>query len=80
MKNKNLTGERIRKLRRSQIPPLSQADLARAASSRGAPLSQDAISLIEHGLRSVSDIELVIIAKCLNVSAATLLGERRKST
>lgn len=78
MKRKNLTGERIRRLRLSKRPRISQTALAHCASRFGAPLNQDTISLIEHGLRSVSDIELVAIARCLGVTAADLLGEPRR--
>ena len=74
--NKNLTGKRIRNLRQEQVPPMSQAELAHAATKLGAPLNQDTVSLIENGLRSVSDIELVAIARCFKVPAAELLGER----
>ncbi len=71
-KHKNVTGVRIRVARLNKTPPMSQADLARCASrhgaSLGASLDQAAISRIEHQTITVTDYELIAIARCLGVS------------
>ena len=76
MKSRNMSGSRVRRLRLLQVPAMSQTALAACVKRHGVRLNQDAISLIEHGLRAVTDIELVALARCLGVPAATLLGER----
>ncbi len=67
-KHKNVTGVRIRVARLNKTPPMSQADLARCASRHGASLDQAAISRIEHQTITVTDYELIAIARCLGVS------------
>jgi hypothetical protein len=71
-KHKNVTGIRIRVARLNKNPPLSQVDLARCATRQGASLDQAAISRIEHQTITVTDYELIAIARCLGVSVDSL--------
>lgn len=72
---KNLTGGRIEQARRACRPAVSQMQLARMLARRKITLGQTAISRIEKRQRGVLDLELAAIAKCLQVSIASLFGE-----
>ena len=69
---KNLCGPRVKQARRLQ--GLSQSDLAARLQVEGVIIERDSISRIEIGTRFIADYELLIIAKCLNVSPEWLLG------
>lgn len=73
--SKNLIGQRIKIARAMSKPPISQADLLARLQINGLPISQATLSKIENGDRVVSDIELVAIAKGLEVDILWLLGE-----
>ncbi len=70
---KNIIGQRIKILRATQTPHLSQADLLAHIHLQGWQLSQSTLSKIENGKRLVSDSELIILSKALNVSLMWLL-------
>lgn len=57
------------------IQQLSQSDLAARLQVERVMLERDSISRIEIGTRFVSDYELKIIAKVLNVNVEWLLSE-----
>lgn len=63
----NLLGERIAQLRKKS--GLSQNSLARELQLLGVNLNKNAVSNIELGKRSISDIELFEIIAALHVSA-----------
>ena len=68
----NLCGKRV-KLARVETE-LKQVELAAALSvEHNIEITQKGISNIEIGVRRVTDIELVALAKVLNVSASWLL-------
>ena len=69
---KNLCGDRVHQARTRQR--ITQADLAARLQIYGAIIERDSISRIEIGTRFVADYELMILAKCLNVSPLWLLG------
>jgi len=69
----NLSGTQIRIER--ERAHLSQEQLAARLQLMEINLSQKAISRIETGERVVADYELFSIAKVLNVSVYTLLGD-----
>ncbi|MCL2197471.1 MAG: helix-turn-helix domain-containing protein [Defluviitaleaceae bacterium] len=69
----NISGSAIRKER--ELLRLSQEQLAAKIQLEGINLNQKAISRIESGARVIADYELRGIAKVLNVTACTLLGE-----
>lgn len=69
---KNISGERIREARIKLR--LSQSDLAARLQVKGVILERDSISRIESGTRFVSDYEIVVLSKVLNVPILWLLG------
>lgn len=75
---KNISGDRIREAR--VIQRLSQSDLAARLQIEGVTLERDSISRIEVGTRFVSDYELKIFAKVLNVNIEWLLDETPRAT
>lgn len=74
-KPKNLVGERVRQARLAHQPPLHQADLAAAlAEALGRPkFDRATVARVEAGDRIVSDVELVALAKALDVNVSWLL-------
>ena len=66
----------MRKARRANQPPLTQADLAARVRDLGVPLNFNAVSKIERGVREVLDYELKAIGEALNVPLKWLLDEK----
>ena len=66
----------MRVYRAMQKPPLSQANLLAKIHLNGLEISQSTLSKIENEERSVSDSELLAIAKAMNVDILWLLGEK----
>lgn len=73
---KNISGDRIHQARTAKR--LSQADLAAQMQVNGVIIEREAISKIETGDRFVTDYELMIFAKVLNVSVDWLLDNQNK--
>lgn len=71
---KNICGERIREAR--VIRRITQSELAARMQTEGIVLERDSISRVEIGTRFVSDYELLVFAKVLNVDIKWLLSER----
>ena len=71
----NICGQRVRQARLIKKPFLSQNNLAAKMQLDGFGVTSDAISRIELRKRHVTDLELVALAKILNVSTAWLLEE-----
>ena len=71
----NLIGARVRKARLSKTPKITQLKLATLLQLEGIDVDQAQISKLENGTRPVRDIELVMLAKILGVSASWLLNE-----
>lgn len=69
---KNICGDKVHEARTRQR--ITQADLAARLQICGAIIERDSISRIEIGTRFVADYELLVLAKCLNVSPLWLLG------
>lgn len=69
---KNISGDRIREAR--QKKRMSQTDLAARMQVEGILIERDSISRIEIGTRFVTDYELPVFSKVLNVSVNWLLG------
>jgi transcriptional regulator with XRE-family HTH domain len=78
MKAKNLCGKRVKLARIGK--DMKQVDLSAALSvDYAVEISQKAISRLERGVRPVNDIELVSLAKLLDVTTSWLLfGENSK--
>ena len=70
----NISGENIAYFRKQMQPKLSQRAFADRLQLCGIDVDKNAIQRIECGKRFVTDIELVCIAKLLNVSVLDLLG------
>lgn len=73
---KNISGDRIHQARTAMR--LSQADLAARMQVNGVTIEREAISKIETGDRFVTDYELMVFAKVLNVSMEWLIGLDQK--
>ena len=73
---KNISGDRIHQARTAMR--LSQADLAARMQVNGVTIEREAISKIETGDRFVTDYELMVFAKVLNVSMEWLTGQDQK--
>lgn len=69
---KNICGQRIKDAR--QKKRLTQAQLAAWLQLNGVIIERDSVSRIEIGTRFVTDYELKIISKLLNVPVDYLLG------
>lgn len=64
----NICGIRIKELRLSYSPPLSQRALADKMQLLGIDLDKNAIQRIESGQRFITDIELLSFAKLFNTN------------
>lgn len=69
----NICGMEIRAYRLSTSPKTSQRMLADMLQREGLDLDKNAIYRIENGKRFVTDIELKIISKVLNIDYEILL-------
>lgn len=70
---KNIVGVRVKKARKAAKPPITQNDLVARLQLHNMNIDQSGLSKLESGQRPVSDIEVVAIAKALNVSVNWLL-------
>ena len=68
----NICGEKVAQYRKSLR--ISQRELADRLQLLGLDVDKNAIQRIEAGKRFVTDIEMVALAKVLNVSLEELLG------
>lgn len=71
---KNLIGERMRQARIAEKPKATQKDISARLETMGINLTESSVAKIEQGIRPVTDIQLVAIARVLRVSPAWLLG------
>jgi transcriptional regulator with XRE-family HTH domain len=70
----NIVGRRVREARLAK--GLTQDQLASALQLGGRNISRTGVAKIEMELRSVTDIELKLLAKTLKVSVGWLMGEK----
>ena len=75
---KNLCGVKISLARTTNRSP--QRDLASRVQTQGITIERDSISRIEIGTRFVTDYELKILAKTLDVSMEWLTDEETMKT
>ncbi len=73
---RNIVGKRVQEARRKFKPPLSQEELAARLELGGWKISRGTLSKIEAGIRQVTDIEVMILAKTLKVSPEWLLDKQ----
>lgn len=69
----NLCGSKIKEIRITKFPGLSQRGLADKLQLTGIDLDKNAIQRIESGQRFVTDIELLAFSQILEVSLYELL-------
>ena len=69
---KNVCGDRVRDARQKQR--LTQEDLAAKLQIAGVIMERDSVSRIEIGTRFVTDYELMVFSKVLDVSMQWLVG------
>jgi len=70
---KNISGNRIKTARKNNH--LTQENFAAKLQLEGVTIERDSISRIEIGTRFVTDYELKVIAKILNVTVDWLLSD-----
>lgn len=71
----NISGERIKVLRQKLPGKVSQRMLADMLQIEGLDIDKNAVQRIENGQRFVTDIELKIIARVLQVKYEELLDD-----
>lgn len=71
----NICGKKVSELRMKLDGKVSQNDFANLLAQNGLDIDKNAIQRIESGKRFVTDIELKVIAKVLDVDYKTLLDE-----
>lgn len=71
--NNNICGQRIKEIREHLPEKTSQRKLADMLQMAGLDIDKNAVQRIESGKRFVTDIEIKVIAKVLNVSYQELL-------
>ncbi len=69
----NICGSKLRAIRKSRAEKTSQRKLADMLQIAGLDIDKNAVQRIETGQRFVTDIELKMIAKVLEVSYQDLL-------
>ena len=69
----NISGERIAEIRKAKVPKMSQRMFAELLQLEGLDVDKNAVQKIECGKRFITDIEIKIIAKVLNISYSDLL-------
>lgn len=74
---KNICGNRVKEAR--QKLDITQSDLAARMQVEGVILERDCISRIEIGTRFVTDYEVIVLSKCLQVDPMWLLGYKNKT-
>lgn len=70
--SQNLIGERLKEARAKA--QLTQEELSKGLKKSGVSIDRAGIAKIESGIRGVLDIELVALAKAVNVKVSWLLG------
>ncbi len=70
-RKRNIVGTQVRRLR--SAAKLTQDDLAARCSLAGFDIGRASVSHIETGLRGVSDLEMVLLAKALRVPVTELV-------
>ena len=70
----NLCGKNLKRIREAQNPPLSQRKLAQKLQVMGYDIDNHFIRRVELGQRFVTDIELEMLSRALNVSFDALLN------
>lgn len=70
----NIVGRYVKMLRVEQ--GLTQEQLAARCNLQGFDLSRGTLAKIESNIRQVTDIEVILLSRALNVKVAELFGEQ----
>lgn len=70
--NNNVVGSRVRTARLAHRPAMTQRELAERLQLGGWDVSRSGIAKIEARLRKVTDVEVVLLARALDVAVAAL--------
>ncbi len=73
---KNIVGKRVQEARYKFSPPLSQEALAIRLELDGWKISRGTLSKIEAGIRQVTDIEVMTLARTLRVPPEWLMDKQ----
>jgi len=73
---KNIVGKRVQEARLKFRPPLSQEALAVRLELDGWKISRGSLTIIEAGIRQVTDIEIMVLARTLKVPPEWLLDKQ----
>ena len=73
----NLCGANLKRIRLAQSPPLSQRRLALRLQVMGYDVDNHFIRRIETGERYVTDIELAMLSRALNVTVDELIKQEK---
>ncbi len=73
-KRRNIIGIRMREARNMETPKATQRDISARLEVLGVPISDNMLGKMENGERSVTDIQLLAIARALRVNPSWLLG------
>jgi transcriptional regulator with XRE-family HTH domain len=76
MKDRNIVGQRVAKLR--QKLQMTQTDLMLALTKQGVEITRTAVTKLENGTRCVRDFEVVALANILKTTPQYLLTGRGK--
>lgn len=76
MRERNITGRKIREIRLSSRPRVTQAELAARLQVMGVPIDRVMLSKIEGGSRPVLDYEIQALARALKVSVTELFENK----
>jgi HTH-type transcriptional regulator, cell division transcriptional repressor len=72
---RNITGQRVKQARLAKQPRMTQANLAAKLQLDSWDIDRVGIAKIEIGLRQVTDIEVLKLARALDVDITYLFGE-----
>jgi transcriptional regulator with XRE-family HTH domain len=73
-KRRNVTGEKIQRLRIAAQPKITQQDMAGRLARVGLDMNQSQVAKIESGERMIADFEVIAFAKALRVPVQELFG------
>jgi transcriptional regulator with XRE-family HTH domain len=71
----NVVGRRVREARGRFCPPMTQRALAEKLQLAGWDIDRSGIGKIESGIRQVTDVEVVRLARALDVPVSWLFEE-----
>lgn len=71
----NICGKHVRRIRKEMRPKCSQRAFADKLQLLGLDVDKNAVQRMECGKRTVSDIELKVIAQALGITVDELLAE-----